>query len=335
MSERSSSAAAEAPDFSVGNTPLIRRHLRVWGQWRRVWLKLEGCNPAGSLKDRTAASLISDLEKRQLLNSSTTLLESTSGNLGVALAYLCRQKGYRFLAVIDPKTTPEICSRMQELGAEIDLITEPDENGGYLLSRLRRIEALCRRFPNYVWSNQYGNPANPLAHYLSTGPEIYRQTGGKLDAVFIPVSTGGTLAGVGRYLRETKPEAKVIGVDAVGSVIFGTAPGKRKLTGIGSSRTSDFLKPDLYDGHLMVTDQEAFSMCRRLTKAGVPVGGSSGATLVACVRYLADHPEIQNPVCVCPDGGQSYLSTIFDDSWLAQNGLEPTEQLELLEDIKS
>lgn len=335
MSERSSLAVAEAPEFSFGNTPMIQGQFRIQGQWRPVWLKLEGYNPAGSLKDRTAAALISDLETRGLLNSSTTLVESTSGNLGVALAYLCRIKGYRFLAVIDPKTTPEICSRMRELGAELDLVTNPDENGGYLLSRLRRIEELCQRSPNHVWSNQYGNPANPLSHYLSTGPEIYQQTQGKLDAVFIPVSTGGTLAGVGRYLREVKPGARVIGVDAAGSVIFGTPPGQRKLTGIGSSRKSDFLKPELYDRHSVVADQEAFSMCRRLAKVGVHVGGSSGATLVACVRYLAEHSEIANPVCICPDSAQSYLSTIFNDAWLAQNGFQATEHVEFLEDIKS
>jgi 2,3-diaminopropionate biosynthesis protein SbnA len=335
MSEHSLLAVAETPGFSCGNTPMIRVYFRVRDRWKLIWLKLEGYNSAGSLKDRTAAALIGDLETRGLLSPSSTIVESTSGNLGVALAYLCRAKGYGFVAVIDPKATSEICSRMKEFGAELDLVKEPDENGGYLLSRLRRIEDLCNRFPDYVWTNQYGNPANPLAHYLSTAPEIYSQASRNVEAVFVAVSTGGTLAGVGRYFRETSPRTKVIGVDASGSVVFGTPPGQRKLTGIGSSRKSEFLTPDLYDCHLLVTDQQAFSMCRRMAELDIHVGGSSGATLVACVRYLAEHPEIDSAVCVCPDSGQSYLSTIFDDAWVIRNGFEVTHEVEFLQEVRT
>jgi N-(2-amino-2-carboxyethyl)-L-glutamate synthase len=298
-----------------------------------LWLKLESSNPAGSLKDRTAAYLIADLEARCALMRSSVIIESTSGNLGVALALRCQKKGHRFLAVVDPKSTPEICSRMRQLGAELEIVTEMDEAGGYLLSRLHRVKELLRSSPNYVWTDQYNNPANPEAHYLSTAPEIYRQMGGKVDAVFVAVSTGGTLAGIGRYFRQVSPRTKVIAVDAVGSVIFGGLPGRRKLTGIGSSRKSGFITPDLYDCHIAVTDQQAFSICRKLSVSGIRVGGSSGAVFYACTQYLVSHPEIKTAVCLCADGGENYESTIFNDEWMQQNGFLACPETPQIEDV--
>lgn len=306
----------------------------IHGQWKTIHLKLEGHNPAGSLKYRTAAALIQDLEDRGLVTPSTTIVESTSGNLGVALAYLCRQRNYRFLAVIDPKVTKEVCCCLKELGAGLDLVEDPDQTGGYLHSRLRRIAELCAVYKQYIWTNQYGNPANPLAHYLSTAPEIDHQTSGCVDAVFVAVSTGGTLAGIGRYFRERNPRTKVIGVDAAGSVIFGTAPGPRKLTGVGSSQKSQFLTPGLYDDYAIVDDQQAFAMCRRLAQLGINLGGSSGATLAACARYLSEHPGITNPVCICADNGHNYLSTIYDNTWLLDNGYDPDHQIDCIQDLQ-
>ncbi|HLJ89360.1 MAG TPA: pyridoxal-phosphate dependent enzyme [Candidatus Angelobacter sp.] len=317
--------------FLAGNTPMSHVDLKINDEWRRIRLKREGSNPAGSVKDRTAASLLHDLEMQGLIGPDTTIVESTSGNLGVALAYLCRAKNYRFMGLVDPKTPPEACSRMMEFGARLDLVTEPDENGGYLISRLRRIKELCSSHSQYVWTNQYSNSANPLAHYLSTGPEIHHQTSGAVDAVFIAVSTGGTLAGVGRYFRETKPDTRIIAVDAAGSVVFGALAGTRKLTGIGSSRKSDFITPDLYDCHVIVTDQQAFSMCRQMSRLGIHLGGSSGAALVGCAMYLAKHPEVIDPVCICPDDGNNYLSTIYNDAWLLENGFDPENKVDCFE----
>lgn len=322
-----------ANGIAIGNTPMCPIELRLANRRLPVLLKLESENPMGSLKDRTAASLLADLETRGLLNESSVLIESTSGNLGVALAFLCRERGYRFLAVIDPKTTPEVCARLQEFGADLELVEEMDETGGYLRSRLRALHQLCERSNKYVWSNQYGNLANPRAHYLSTAPEIYQQTGGRADAVFVAVSTGGTLAGVGKYFREVSPATKIIGVDAAGSVIFGTPPGKRRLTGIGSSLTSGFLTPDLYDGYVIVTDQQAFSMCRQMASLGIQLGGSSGAVLYACAQYAMDHPELEKAVCLCPDGGKNYLSTIFSDDWMRENGFCTDPTIAFIEEV--
>lgn len=307
----------------LGNTPMEPIYLVLGGVPRKIHLKLESENPTGSVKDRTGYGLIQALEDHGLLRSGSVVIESTSGNLGVALSFLCKLKGYKFVAVIDPKTTQENIAKMQALVAQIDMVQQPDENGGYLLSRLRRVRELCERFDTYVWTDQYTNPANPHIHYLSTGPEIYRQMHGKVDALFIAVSTGGTLAGISRFFREVSPSTAIIGVDAYGSVIFGTPPASRKLTGIGSSRPSSFITRDLYDVYMLVRDEDAFTFCRALwDTTGMKVGGSSGAVLAACARYLYDHPELTNVACVVADSGDNYTNSIFNDEWVRRQGLD-------------
>jgi 2,3-diaminopropionate biosynthesis protein SbnA len=306
-----------------GNTPMesIRLHFE-WGS-RTIHLKMESQNPTGSVKDRTAFGLLQSLEAQGRLHAGSVVVESTSGNLGVALSFLCKLKGYRFIAVVDPKTTQENIAKMQSLGAEIEMVEQPDENGGYLISRLRRVQALCERNDEYVWPDQYSNPANPLIHYQKTGPEIYAQMGGNVDALFIAVSTGGTLAGISRFFREVSPSTIIVGVDAYGSIIFGTPPAPRKLTGIGSSRTSSFIKNDTFDSYRLVKDEEAFTFCRALwNSTGIKVGGSSGAVLSACSRYLYDHAELSKVVCLVADDGDRYAQSIYSDEWLQQHGLE-------------
>lgn len=198
-----------------------------------------------------------------------------------------------------------------------------DEAGGYLLSRLARVRELCASSDRLVWPNQYANLANPRAHEEGTGPEILGQMEGELDAVFVPVSTGGTLAGIGRFLRRESPATRIVAVDAAGSVALGGRPGPRLLTGIGASRRSSFLTRDLYDERSLVGDAAAFAFCRALAAAtGVRAGGSSGAVLAACARNLAAHPELEHVVCLCADRGESYASTIFNDRWLRRQRLD-------------
>src|SRR5579885_3432801 len=283
----------------IGNTPIEPIYLVIDGRVRAVYLKLEGANPAGSVKDRTGFALVQHLENRSLLHKGSVVVESTSGNLGVALAFICRAKGYSFLAVVDPKTTRENLDRMQALGAMIDLVDHPDANGGYLLSRLERVQELLQLSDNYAWTDQYSNSANPYIHYATTGPEIYRQLDGKVDAVFAAVSTGGTLAG------------------------------------IGSSRRSSFITGDVYDTYLLVGDEEAFAFCHALYSAtGIKVGGSSGAVLAACARYLQDHPELERVVCLCADSGENYNSSIYDDCWLREHGIALSQHhLDPVQDI--
>jgi N-(2-amino-2-carboxyethyl)-L-glutamate synthase len=308
---------------AAGNTPLVRVELTVKGRARPVYLKLEGANPSGSLKDRTAHSLIDDLEQRGLLGEDSILVESTSGNLGVALAAIARSRGYPFVAVVDPKTTPENLARLGGLGARIELVENTDQAGGYLLSRLERVKELCAACERFVWPDQYRNPANPRAHEQGTAPELLEQLHGDLDAVLVPVSTGGTLAGIARYLRHERPASLIVAVDAHGSVALGGRPGPRLLTGIGASRPSSFVTQGLYDACLTVADADAFAFCRALAAGtGIRVGGSSGATLAACAALLAAEPELERVLCLCPDRGDSYTSTIYNDQWLARHGIQ-------------
>lgn len=315
--------ALAALSGTLGNTPLRPVALTVDGVERTVWLKLEGRNPSGSIKVRTACSLVADLHARGRLNPGSVLVESTSGNMGVALAFVCRRLGYGFVAVVDPGAPPELVERMRRLGAAVRVVTGADAHGNHLAARLRYVEERCRRDRRCVRVDQYSSPANPRVHYRDTGREI-RQALPGVDAVFVAAGTGGTLAGVGRYFAEASPRTRVIGVDVPGSAVFGGARAPRRLSGIGSARPSSFLAPGLYHGHVVVAEAEAVALCRRLARdAGVCVGGSSGAALAACARWLRAHPEVRHPVCICPDGGGGYASTVYSDRWLRQVGIDP------------
>jgi 2,3-diaminopropionate biosynthesis protein SbnA len=317
-SDRDCGAAAQ-----IGDTPIRRIRLRIDGKSRNAYLKLEGHNPGGSIKDRTALSLLRSLEATGQLHAGALLLESSSGNLAVSLAMLARERGYRFTAVVDPKVTAENMRRLHALGAETRIVQSPDETGGHLLSRLARVREMLVEDPGLLWTNQYSNAANPEAHYLGTAPEIHRQMEHRVDAVFVAVSTGGTLAGIGRFLREASPDTRIIAVDASGSLALGGFPRVRKLTGIGSSRRSEFVTPEIYDELIYVGDCEALAFCRALDAAtGMKIGGSSGAALAACARYLQAHDKVERAVCICADRGEHYASSIFSNTWLAQNGLD-------------
>jgi len=306
----------------IGNTPVKPVRLLIGGKGRCVYLKLEGANPGGSIKVRTALSLLRSLEHTGRLTSAGRLVESSSGNLAIGLAMLARIRGYQFIAVVDPAVSAEKMRRLHELGAKTMMVETPDETGGYLLTRLARIRKLLAEDPGLLWTNQYSNAANPKAHYASTAPEIFRQMERSVDAVFVAVSTGGTLAGIGRFFREQSPGTRIIAVDTRGSVALGGSPGLRKLTGIGSSRRSEFVNAGLYDELIYIRDCEAFAFCRALDAAtGIKVGGSSGACLAACARYLQSHKKAERTVCICPDSGDHYESSIFSNAWLARNGL--------------
>lgn len=314
---------AETAATQIGDTPIVRVRLLIAGRSRYAYLKLEGCNPGGSIKDRTALGLLQSLEATGQLRAGGRLVESSSGNLAISLAMQARDRGYQFTAVVDPNVTAEKMRRLHALGAETRLVESPDETGGYLLSRLACVREMLVEDPGLVWTNQYSNAANPEAHYLGTAPEIYQQMDHRVDAVFVAVSTGGTLAGIGRFFREASQDTRIIAVDARGSMALGGYPGVRKLTGIGSSRRSEFATAGLYDEIMYVGDCEAFAFCRALDAAtGMKIGGSSGAALAACARYLQKHDNVQRAVCICADRGEHYASTIFSDSWLARNGLE-------------
>jgi cysteine synthase A len=302
---------------AIGRTPLARIRVRVEGVLRDVYLKLESANPCGSVKDRTAWALVESIGVERLRRRNLVLVESTSGNLGVVLAVIARLAGVGFVAVVDPRTPPRMVAEMRAHGADLDLVTTPDRFGGYLQSRIRRVQELCAALPGAVWVNQYSSDANPATHRRTTAPEIDLQMDGDVDALFAPVSTGGTLAGIAAYYRSRRPRTRIVAVDAAGSIVFTDRAGPRRLTGIGASRKSAFIRPWHYDEFTLVDDAEAFAVCRELHAAtGIALGGSSGAVLAACCRYLGAHPEVRRPVCVVADGGARYRETIYDDDWL-------------------
>ena len=330
-----SSETAAKLGSRASQTPMVEVEAVVSGRARRVRLKLDGANRWGSTKDRTAVGLLDALEAAGELAPGATVVESSSGNLGVALAALTRERGYGFVAVVDPRVPQWSLDAMRGLGAGVEMVEEPDLHGGYLLARLRRVQRLVET-EGFVWTDQYRSPANPAVHRAETGPELWRQTADACDAVFVAVSTGGTLAGVSRYLRDVSPETRVVAVDVVGSVALGGAPGPRLLTGIGSARPSDFVRQRDYDVCAHVTTEEAVAHCRGLAAAtGVRVGGSSGAVLAAWARLLDSGESCEKAACLCPDGGGTYEDTIYDDDWLHAHGVSAGPWIEYRPDVRA
>ncbi len=324
----------------VPETPLTPVRLECVSGSFEILLKLEGYNKYGSIKDRPARNMLAVLEREGRLGPDSTIVESSSGNLAVALAAACRDRGIRFIAVVDPKTTPENVERIRGYGGIIHLVDEPDASGGYLLTRLAAVKAYLDEDPSFIWTNQYENAANPEAHRTGTAVEIFRQAGRRVGSLFTSISTGGTLAGVSRFFRETSPETRIVAVDAAGSVALGGEPKPRKLTGIGSSRRSLFVKPSDYDDCIYVTDAEAFWACNALhQQTGLHVGGSSGASIAACAKALIAEPDLPGPiVTICSDRGENYASTIYDRDWLASVGYEPpllADQVKSLQKVRA
>jgi cysteine synthase A len=302
----------------VGGTPIVELALGVNGIKRILKLKLESYNPCGSLKDRIAITLVNSVAHR--VNQDIGIIESTSGNLGVAMAAVCNERGINFSAVVDPRTSPLLVERMRRLGARVKIIDEPDALGGYLLNRIRYVRSQLDAQPGLVWTNQYKSNANPRAHFESTAPELWRQLPGPAT-VLIPVSTGGTLAGFTRFARSRSLPWRLIGVDVTGSAALGTPAGERLLSGIGASQHSNFL--DLGEVEAVhVTPADAISACVWLSNsAAIDVGGSSGAAIAAALRVLRDDAEREELVCICPDGGDRYLTTIYQANWREAHGV--------------
>ncbi|HEY2580010.1 MAG TPA: cysteine synthase family protein [Streptosporangiaceae bacterium] len=307
----------------IGRTPLMRIRLRIGGRWRHLWLKLEQFNPGGSIKDRTAHALIEDLEERDRMRHASTIIESTSGNLGVALALACRERGYRLIAVTDPMASERCVSAMRQLGASIEQVVPDPGSVDYLSLRLARVCELLAANPQAVWPDQYRSPANPRAHRQHTGPELLRQAGGPPDAVFVGVSTGGTLAGISQYLRIFAADCRIVAVDVEGSIALGGTMAKRHLPGIGSSRKSSLVGSGAYDLSARISEAEAIATCHAVREAtNIGLGGSSGAVVAAAARYLSGHTPKRPVICICPDGSDRYEETLYDREWLNNNDLK-------------
>lgn len=301
---------------NVGNTPML--HLEI-EKPRDIdlYAKLEFCNPTGSVKDRAANHIIKKLLDRKEIDNDTTLIESSSGNFGIALAAYCKKFGLKFIAVIDPCINPINETLMRAYGATVVKVDVPDCNGGYLLNRIAKVKELKEEIANSYWVNQYGNPYNAEAYYKTLGKEICDSVD-SLDYLFLGISSGGTITGVSQKVKERFPNVKVIAVDIYGSVIFGNPARKRYIPGIGSSMVPDIIKQAKIDDVVMVDEVATIDMCHELLcNYNIFAGGSSGSVLAGIKKYFATEkfPEPKNIATIFPDRGDRYATTVYDNQW--------------------
>ena len=280
-----------------------------------VHLKLEGISITGSIKVKAAKHMIESLERSGRLQPGYRVIESSSGNLGVALSMVCAEKGYGFTCVSDPNISPQAARLITAYGAELITITKRDANGGYLGTRIDLIQDLLRQDPKAIWVNQYENTENVNAHYLTTGHSILKEFP-KVDYLFVGAGTTGTLGGVSSYFRDHSPRTKIIAVDTAGSVTFGFPSGKRYIPGLGTSRPPPIRRYSYYDDMVMVPEEETVAMCQRLARSGIFLGGSSGTVLVAVSKFGKEIPADASVVAISPDLGDRYLDTIYNPSWV-------------------
>lgn len=303
----------------VGNTPLVALNRLFPEAGIEVIAKLELMNPGGSMKDRPARHIIEAGLANGDIPPGAHLIESSSGNFGIALAIAARLHGLTFTCVVDPKTTTANIQIMRQLGARVEVVTDPDEMGGYLHTRIRRVRELLAHAPNGVWVNQYANARNWESYYHGTGRELATELVRPPDYLFAAVSTTGSILGCARRLRERFADLRVVAVDAEGSIIFGAPPGPRHIPGIGSSRVPELFTPAEIDDVVHVGDAEAARACRRLLiTEGIFAGGSSGAVVAAIARTLPTLPRPCRVVAIFPDRGDRYLDLVYDDEWLAR-----------------
>jgi 2,3-diaminopropionate biosynthesis protein SbnA len=285
-----------------------------------LFLKCEGFNFAGSIKLKAAAEMVEAAEREGTLGPDSILVESSSGNLGVALSMLAASKGYRFLCVTDSRCNPATRRLMETLGAEVHVITKAsDADGGLLGARLKYVRALCASDERYVWLDQYGNSSNWWAHYQRTAPAIARQFP-DLDVLFVGTGTAGTLMGCARYFRESRRPVRIVAVDSVGSVTFGGQPGRRLIPGVGAGVRPRQLDESYVDEVIRVHEVETIRTCRRLAQRGFLFGGSTGTVASAALQWLSRNDASQpTAVAISPDLGERYLDTIYADGWVREN----------------
>jgi cystathionine beta-synthase len=326
---------------SIGRTPLVRLNRVAEGLAADIYVKCEFLNPGGSVKDRIGLELIEDAERRGLLRPGGTLVEATSGNTGVGLAMVAALKGYRTIFVVPDKVSEEKIRTLRAFGAQV--VTTPtavapeDPRSYYCVSR-----RIAEDTPGAFYVNQYHNPANPLAHYKTTGPEIWQQSDGALNALVVGIGTGGTISGCGRYLKEQNAAVQVVGVDPDGSLYYDYIKHGRigeahpyRIEGIGEDFFPTTMDFSIVDDVVRVYDREAFLMTRRLlAEEGLFAGISSGAAVVGALRYAAGRPAEERIVVILPDSGSRYLNKVWDDDWMQAAGfLEGAERVsDLLDD---
>ena len=281
-----------------------------------LFLKVEGLNFAGSVKLKAASEMVAAAEREGLLRPGSVIVESSSGNLGVALSMIAASKGYGFLCVTDPRCNLQTRLLMEALGAEVHVVTESDPVGGLLGARINHVQARLAADPRYVWLNQYGNENNWRAHHRHTAPAIDRQFP-ELDVLFVGAGTTGTLMGCARWFREHRPSVRIVAVDPVGSVSFGGPSSPRAIPGLGMAVRPPLLDESYVDEVVMVEEADTVRACHRLARRGFLFGGSTGTVVSGATSWLARNGgEDLTAVTIAPDLGERYLDTVYQRNWV-------------------
>ncbi|WIG57994.1 MAG: Cystathionine beta-synthase [Ktedonobacterales bacterium] len=318
---------------TIGHTPLVKLNKVAQDVQPLMLAKVEYFNPGGSVKDRIGISMIEAAEQAGLLKPGATIVEPTSGNTGTGLALAAAVKGYKCIFVMTDKVSEEKRSLLRALGAEVVICpnSEPFDSPDNYHSVAAR---LARELPGAFGPDQYANPANPLAHYRSTGPEIWEDTEGKVSAFVAGVGTTGTIIGTARYLKEQNPNIKVIGADPAGSIFSHDTPRPYKVEGIGTDHLPGNWDPSVVDEVIRVDDRTSFALARRLTREeGIFVGGSAGTALAAGLEYAQRLGPDDVVVVLLPDGGRGYLSKLYDENWMRENGFYEAPSQPTLADL--
>jgi cystathionine beta-synthase len=320
---------------TLGNTPLVRLNKITKGYKGHYFAKVEFFNPGSSVKDRIGLEIIEEAEREGRLRPGGTIVEATSGNTGLGLAIVAAVKGYKCIFTMPDKMSIEKIRLLRAFGAEV-IVTPtavPHESPESYTEVAKKI---VRETPNSILANQYFNPKNPESHYKTTGPEIWEQTGGQIDYMVIGVGTGGTITGVGKFLKEKNPNVKVVGIDPKGSILreyfytknFSPVLKTYKVEGIGQDWIPGTLNFEYIDDMIEVTDKESFLMARRLTREeGIFVGGSAGTAVAGALKIADKMKDNEVMVILLPDTGERYLSKVYNDDWMRESGFLMPERV--------
>lgn len=318
----------------IGKTPLIRLNRMAKDIKSEIYVKLEYLNPGGSVKDRIGLAMVEAAEKEGLLKPGGTIIEATAGNTGVGLALVAAIKGYRIIFVMPDKMSEDKISLLKAYGAEVVIVptsVPPDSPESYN----GVADRLAKEIPDAYRPNQFENPNNPLAHYLTTGPEIFEDSGGKVDVFVASMGTGGTISGVAKYLKEKKKDILIVGADPEGSILSGDSPKSYKVEGIGEDFIPKAFNRQIVDEMVRISDKESFNTARRLAREeGLLVGGSSGTAVAAALKFAQRLKEAKYIVVLLPDTGRNYLTKIFSDSWMQKNGFWEENEVRVIKIIE-
>lgn len=305
---------------AIGRTPLIQLNQITQNITSTIYAKVESLNPGGSTKDRIALAMIEAAEKQGLLQPGGTIIEATAGNTGVGLALIAAVKKYRCIFVLPDKMSQDKINLLKAYGAEVVITPtsvppdSPDSYNGVA-------ERLTKEIPGAYRPNQFENSNNPLAHYLTTGPEIWTDSNGEIDVFVAGMGTGGSISGIAKYLKEQNPNITVVGADPEGSILSGDSPKSYKVEGIGEDFIPKTFNRQLVDEMIRISDKESFNMARRLAREeGLLAGGSCGTAVAAALKYAARLSQAKRIVVLLPDTGRNYINKIYSDPWMQENG---------------